>query len=155
MSEESKITTCEACSGAVSTAATRCPHCGHPLGPSLGAKARSAGYRIWQVLAVGACVLTIGAINFGIGGGGGRTGLPRCESDEAKRDAIRMLESIPLLKLTGVTVLQFSAPETLSREADEVRCRARVMLTSSTDEIVAFRYFRRDGRAFVEARITD
>lgn len=64
------LITCPACSGKVSSQASACPHCAHPIKPSDQEPRTTMGKRM-LCLFIGSCIMALGLIMpFPLGAGG-------------------------------------------------------------------------------------
>jgi len=61
----------------------------------------------------------------------------------------------PFGKVMGLSIIRFNSARTASTTDSEVKCVAGITLNNTTDHTISYRFYIKDDRWYVEARITD
>ena len=147
--------TCEACGGIVSTAASVCPHCGHPRIKTTKRQWYAAPLEAAGVLAVSVPLVAAG-IGFAIGISGwerAQSGFPSCNSTLAQTEVNSAIANAPLGKVMGISVVDYEDISTRLESEDSEECHATVLLTNGNKTGMSFRFYTSGDRIMISAKL--
>jgi hypothetical protein len=130
---------CKACGQEVSSEASICIHCGHPL--------KKRNYRV----AITGVIVLVSAAILGwhfistfistfISVFDGRGGLPSCDSSRGQSGAKQAIENSPLAKTLSIAIIAMSDAKTISATTEKVECKATVILNSAEKGIIDYSF---------------
>lgn len=149
-----KLIKCGVCGGAMSSAAPTCPHCGNKN----RIETDNPSFFEWIGFATSAAV--IGLIGYVIYQQGFDSYLrgdtfPPCDSRQAHNDAERVFASIPLMRLSGTTIVTWKNPHSTSSSPTSQACRANVLLSSGVRSDLVYTYTKEDDQIIIRVNLSD